>query len=366
MSLICCVPLELEFFEVAYIFAPAMSRLTLSVAMATYNGEKFLEDQLSSIARQTRLPDEMVISDDGSTDGTMAILERFARNSPFSVRVYRNRASLGYGDNFIKAASLCQGDLIAFSDQDDVWLENRLAKSLPYFDDNEVLLSVHSGVAVDEKLNPLGFKWPEISRTRVCDDFEPIKTPYPGFAIIVRKDIPGFFDKPRPPELQSAQQMPHDNWVGFLARVYGKIAHIEEPLVLYRRHQTTTTVIHNYSTADRIQLSSQVRCSQEYLKTADWIGLLIDSLPSIEINERHPLFNHSKAAILIYRRMQQAFADRSRLYASQLNFFTRLRILFVMMFIGRYLPRRIGGLGLKSLMKDAAFLFNFLGLSAGG
>jgi hypothetical protein len=64
--------------------------------------------------------------------------------------------------------------------------------------------------------------------------------------------------------------------------------------------------------------------------------------------------------------MQQAFADRSRLYASQLNFFTRLRILFVMMFIGRYLPRRIGGLGLKSLMKDAAFLFNFLGSSAGG
>jgi len=135
-----------------------LSRLTLSVVMATCNGEKFLEDQLFSIARQARLPDKTLISDDGSTDATMAFLERFAWNSPFPVRLYRNPVSLGYRDHFIKAASLCQGDLIAFSDQDDVWLENRLAKSLPYHDDNEVLLSVHSGVAVDEKLNPLGFK----------------------------------------------------------------------------------------------------------------------------------------------------------------------------------------------------------------
>jgi glycosyltransferase involved in cell wall biosynthesis len=108
-----------------------LSRLTLSVAMAACNGEKFLEDQLFSIARQTRLPDETPISDDGSTDATMAILERFAWNSPFPVRVYRNRVSLGYRDHFFKAASLCQGDLIAFSDQDDVWLENRLTKSIP-------------------------------------------------------------------------------------------------------------------------------------------------------------------------------------------------------------------------------------------
>lgn len=136
--------------------------------------------------------------------------------------------------------------------------------------------------------------------------------------------------------------------------------------MLYRRHRTTTTVIHNDSTADSIQLSSQLRSSQEYLKTADWIGLLIESVPSIEINERHPLVRHSKAAILVFWRMQQAFADRSRLYASQLNFFTRLHILFVMMVMGRYLLRQIGGgLGLKSLIKDVAF-FSFLGSSAGG
>jgi glycosyltransferase involved in cell wall biosynthesis len=133
-----------------------MSRLKLSVAMAC-NGERFLGQQLLSIARQIRLPDEMVVGDDVSNDGIIAILERFAMNAPFPVRIYRNIKPLGYGDNFLKAASLCDGDLISFSDQIDVWLANKLANSLSFFDD-DVLLSVHSGAAVDEQLQPLGFK----------------------------------------------------------------------------------------------------------------------------------------------------------------------------------------------------------------
>jgi glycosyltransferase involved in cell wall biosynthesis len=337
-----------------------MSRLTLSVAMATYNGEKFLEDQLLSIAKQTRLPDEMVISDDGSTDATMAILERFARNSPFPVRVYRNLVSLGYGDNFIKAASLCQGDLIAFSDQDDVWLANRLAKSLPYFDDNQVLLSVHSGVAVDEQLQPLGFKWPAIPRTGVGYECEPMKYPYPGFAIVVRKTIPGFFAKPRPIELQGSKQMPHDNWVCLLARVYGKIAIIEEPLVLYHRHQTTTTVIHNYSTSERIQLSSKVLFSEEYLKIADWIGQLIDCLQKIETKGHRSSLQQSEVAIQRYRRKQHAYAERARLYASQPSFLDRFCLLMTMVIRGRYFSGKMGNLGVKSFLKDAAYLLDLI------
>jgi len=79
--------------------------------------------------------------------------------------------------------------------------------------------------------------------------------------------------------------MPHDNWVCFLARVYGTIAITEEPLVLYRRHQITTAVIYNYSKSEWIQLSSKFLFSEEYLKIADWIGLLIDCLQNIETKE---------------------------------------------------------------------------------
>jgi glycosyltransferase involved in cell wall biosynthesis len=337
-----------------------MSQVKLSVAMATYNGERFLEEQLFSIAKQTRLPDEMVVSDDGSNDRTIDILERFATNAPFPVRVFRNLKPLGYGNNFIKAASLCNGDLIAFSDQDDVWLENKLANSLSFFDDDDVLLSVHSGVAVDEYLQPLGFNWPAIPRTGAGYEREPMKYPYPGFAIVVRKDIPGLFANPRPPELQGGKQMPHDNWVCLLARVYGKIAIIEEPLVLYRRHQTTTTIIHNYSTSERIQLSSKVLFSEEYSKIADWIGLLIDCLQKIETKEHRSWLKQSEVAIQRYRRKQHAYAERARLYASQSSIIDRLRLFVTMVIRGRYFSSKMGNLGVKSSFKDAAFLFNLL------
>jgi glycosyltransferase involved in cell wall biosynthesis len=337
-----------------------MSSLTISVAMATYNGAKYLEDQLFSIARQTRLPDEMVISDDGSTDETVGILEQFSVNSPFPVRIYRNQQPMGYGDNFMKAASLCMSELIAFCDQDDVWIENRLATCLSYFSDEAVVLSVHSGVVVDDNLQPLGSMWPDISRTKVCYESEPNKFPYPGFAIVVRKDIPGFFLKPRPPEMQGlSREMPHDNWVSLLARIYGKIAFIEEPLVLYRRHQTTTTVIQQYSTSDRIHLSSKCLSSEEYRKTADWLGLLVDCFLDIDINQPYSRLSHSSVAILRYRRQQQAYADRARLYAIKAPFTARLWTFVIMIIRGRYLSAKWGNLGLKSFLKDCTILFVF-------
>lgn len=89
--------------------------------MATFNGAKYLQEQLDSFLWQTRLPDELVVCDDGSTDATPQILEAFRQQAPFAVRIYRNEANLGYIKNFEKALSLCMGDIIFLSDQDDVW-----------------------------------------------------------------------------------------------------------------------------------------------------------------------------------------------------------------------------------------------------
>ena len=107
--------------------------LSASVAMCTYNGERFLSEQLHSFAAQTVLPDELVVCDDGSTDGTLEILEDFRRTAPFPVRIYRNEKNLGYVKNFEKAALLCGGDIIFFSDQDDIWLPEKVEKSLAVF-----------------------------------------------------------------------------------------------------------------------------------------------------------------------------------------------------------------------------------------
>ena len=100
----------------------------ISVAMCTYNGEKYLHQQLASIAQQTRLPEEMVVCDDCSSDSTPEIIEEFARTVPFPVRFFRNPQNLGSTKNFEKAIGLCTGDMIALCDQDDIWMPEKLAR----------------------------------------------------------------------------------------------------------------------------------------------------------------------------------------------------------------------------------------------
>ena len=96
--------------------------------MATFNGERFLAEQLHSIADQIVTPAELVVSDDGSTDGTLAILQEFAQGAPFPVRVLPPHPRLGFADNFLHAVEACQCDLVALCDQDDVWNERKLER----------------------------------------------------------------------------------------------------------------------------------------------------------------------------------------------------------------------------------------------
>src|SRR3712207_5126028 len=103
---------------------------TVSVVMATYNGAEFISEQLRSLATQTRLPDELVVSDDGSSDATIDIVREFGQNAPFPVVVRQNQRKLGYGENVLTAASLGTGDYIAVCDQVDVWHPDNVAFSV--------------------------------------------------------------------------------------------------------------------------------------------------------------------------------------------------------------------------------------------
>ena len=103
-----------------------MDRMTLSVAMCTYNGEAYLPEQLISIAAQTRQPDELVICDDCSSDGTVEIVKEFASHAPLVVRLLQNNENLGSTKNFAKAFGNCRFDVIAPSDQDDFWYPDKL------------------------------------------------------------------------------------------------------------------------------------------------------------------------------------------------------------------------------------------------
>lgn len=147
-----------------------MSKNSVSIAMCTYNGERFLREQLESIAAQTRLPDEVVICDDGSTDGTMEILRQWAGEVPFEVRVIQNEKNLGYAKNFEKAMALCTKDIVFLSDQDDVWLPKKIQEMLQVFEEKPKvgLVYCYAGT-MDEKGNDVGFPWNDFCRAYLKD-----------------------------------------------------------------------------------------------------------------------------------------------------------------------------------------------------
>lgn len=116
--------------------------MRISIAMATYNGERFLAQQLSTISKQTRQPDELVIVDDCSVDGTMEILHEYAEGVAFPVRTAANTKNLGYSRTFEAAIALCHGDIICFCDQDDVWRPKKLAQVEQAFLNNPLAMCV--------------------------------------------------------------------------------------------------------------------------------------------------------------------------------------------------------------------------------
>ena len=99
----------------------------ISIALPTYNGEKYIREQLDSIYNQTLVPDEVVVVDDCSTDNTVNILEEYSQR--YGLKYFVNDSNIGYNKNFEKAIRLCAGDYIALSDQDDVWFPTKIQVS---------------------------------------------------------------------------------------------------------------------------------------------------------------------------------------------------------------------------------------------
>lgn len=102
----------------------------ISVAMATYNGEKYIKEQLLSICQQNMLPNEVIVSDDGSKDRTLEIVKEMAEVAPLSIKTYINRGRHGFIGNFRNALSHCSGDYIFLCDQDDIWEKDKVSSSI--------------------------------------------------------------------------------------------------------------------------------------------------------------------------------------------------------------------------------------------
>jgi glycosyltransferase involved in cell wall biosynthesis len=131
--------------------------MKISIAMATYNGEQYLSEQLESFLKQDRLPDEVIVSDDCSTDRTELIIKRFAKRAPFDVIYTQNKINLGYCGNFNAAIERTTGDLVFLSDQDDVWLPSKISRVLQVSESNpNALLIMNDAELVDASLCKVG------------------------------------------------------------------------------------------------------------------------------------------------------------------------------------------------------------------
>ena len=130
----------------------------VSIAMATYNGAQFLEDQINSILQQTYSNIELIVVDDCSTDNTYELLESFLSKDK-RIHIFKNKNNIGFVKNFCKAISLCSGDFIALSDQDDIWEDWKIEKQINSIKDFDLLCT--NSLLIDEYNNSLGLTMKE-------------------------------------------------------------------------------------------------------------------------------------------------------------------------------------------------------------
>jgi len=220
---------------------------TLSVVLCTYNGAAYLQQQLDSIAAQTSLPDELLISDDASTDDTVTIAAEFARKAPFEVRMDTNPINLGFIPNFEKVIELAKGDLIALCDQDDVWQADKIEKLRDAFARRPSLGLVFSdGEVVDHELAPLnstlfeyaGFDERRQNQARSGNAFDVMLNGnvVTGATMAFRTKLRGLA-LPIPIGIGRY----HDAWIALMASAVTEVDFINEPLIKYRQHENQVT-----------------------------------------------------------------------------------------------------------------------------
>lgn len=208
--------------------------MNISVALATFNGANFINEQLCSLAQQVHLPHELVAVDDGSSDTTVEQLHQFAELAPFPVRIYKNEFRLGYGMNFLRAAELCIGDVIAFCDQDDVWLPTKLRRISDAMTNYKADWVAHSADVTDSCLTNTGQRYPEIGMDACWEAEEYREVFYPGFSIAVSSR---FFSNVRSLLTQPGFEIEaHDELICELAATGWKRCELSESLVHYRQH----------------------------------------------------------------------------------------------------------------------------------
>ncbi|WP_379964994.1 glycosyltransferase family 2 protein [Epilithonimonas sp. UC225_85] len=207
--------------------------MKISVCMATYNGEKYVQEQLKSILVQLKDTDEIIISDDHSKDKTIDMIKNI---NDQRIHIYYNKGTKGFTANFENALRQATGEIIFLSDQDDVWLPGKVetvVSKLQQYD-----LVVTNSKVTDEFLNVTNDSFFSIFNSGPGIFKNIMYNTYYGYSMAFRKKVLDYalpFPKNR--------EVAFDIWIGFVSEIIGKVKFIKEPFVLYRRNSDTVTTI---------------------------------------------------------------------------------------------------------------------------
>jgi len=203
----------------------------ISVCMATYNGEKYIKEQLDSILSQLCEDDEIIISDDSSTDRTVEIIRSYYDNR---IRLFANQNFKSPIYNFENTLKKAQGDIIILADQDDVWMNNKVKIIKKYMQDYDLVLS--DAYIINEYGDVIEESFYKLNGSRNGLIKNIVKNSYLGCTMAFNKKI---LEKslPFPNDLPM-----HDWWIGLIGEMYGNIYFIKDKLVMYRRHSANVSL----------------------------------------------------------------------------------------------------------------------------
>lgn len=209
----------------------------ISVAMATFNGEKYIKEQLESILIQLNDNDEIIISDDGSTDNTIKIINSF---NDKRIKII-NGPKMGVKQNFANAIKHCSGKYIFLSDQDDIWCNNKLNTILNTFNTTNTNCIIHDCIVfnnIDNSILYDSFFKLRNSKKGIIKNI--IKNSYIGCCMAFDSSLKKYI-LPIPDDIYM-----HDQWIGLQAEKHGSVMFIQDKLIKYRRHEgNTTSMKHN-------------------------------------------------------------------------------------------------------------------------
>lgn len=216
--------------------------------MASFNGSKYVREQLESFSAQSVVPDEVVICDDGSTDDTVEVISDFMKGAPFKVSLIINENNLGHVQNFAKAMSLCSGDIVFLSDQDDVWFPGKVESVVEVFQQHpNCWVVVHDGDITDARLQLSG----QTKMSQIRGGYASVEKVSTGALTAVRTNFLSFA-LPIPSGISA-----HDTWLHQLASLFpDRRIIVEKTLQYIRRHDdnTSTWIVNSTSKLNRVDV----------------------------------------------------------------------------------------------------------------